>query len=193
MGRVSLIIKDNVYIEEEANYYKISKKLFSFKPRVGMKVKVLKKSDGTILKIIMIKENKKLLRKTTSGLFIRITRLYSLLFGLTIITLLSEDIHAGKDYLPLILFSSLLLIIFSIINMVIKSRKSNRIYLIFTTIFYLLLFIIGGYLLFNANFYSGSTLISVSIVPVILNVLAFVFEKKTDISTTTPFASFINK
>lgn len=187
MGEVVNITNKNVYIKEEATYYKISKELFTFKPKMGMKVKILKKSDNTILKIILLKENKKINRKDISSRFLRFTRVYTLIFSTVLLTLVSEEIHIGKEYYPMIFLTSVLLIFLSIINMFRKTLASQSFYFLFTTIIYSFMFVVGVVLIFRGSIKSGVILLNLSIVPLIFNTLTFMFKKEMGKAISKPF------
>ena len=60
LGTIFNITNKNIYVQEGKSYYEISKDLFVFKPQIGMCLKVLKKSDGSILKIIPMKEKERI-------------------------------------------------------------------------------------------------------------------------------------
>ena len=187
MGEIINITNKNVYIKEEAVYYKISKELFTFKPKIGMRLKVLKKSDNTILKIILIKENKKIKRKDISSRFLRFTRIYTLIFSLVLLTLISEEIHVGKEYYPMIFLTSVLLIILSIINAFKKTLGSQSFYFLLTTILYGFMFVVGVVLMFKGSIKSSVILIAVSLVPLIFNTLTLIFKKEMEKTISKPF------
>lgn len=187
VGEIINITNKNVYIKEEAVYYKISKELFTFKPKIGMRLKVLKKSDNTILKIILIKENKKIKRKDISSRFLRFTRIYTLIFSLVLLTLISEEIHVGKEYYPMIFLTSVLLIILSIINAFKKTLGSQSFYFLLTTILYGFMFVVGVVLMFKGSIKSSVILIAVSLVPLIFNTLTLIFKKEMEKTISKPF------
>src|SRR5690554_3956238 len=152
-----------------------------------MRLKVLKKSDNTILKIILIKENKKIKRKDISSRFLRFTRIYTLIFSLVLLTLISEEIHVGKEYYPMIFLTSVLLIILSIINAFKKTLGSQSFYFLLTTILYGFMFVVGVVLMFKGSIKSSVILIAVSLVPLIFNTLTLIFKKEMEKTISKPF------
>lgn len=189
LGIIFKVTENKVYIKEEAGYLVISKELFSFKPKVGSNVKVLKKSDGSISRIVLLKKIRK--RRSKSFRFLRATRLYTLVFGVLISFLINERVHLEKDYYNTIFYISSFLIFYSILTVFILTRNSQLIYFLFTSIFYVLLLLVGIALLFKQNESTGIKVILTTIVPLIFNTLCIIFDTKKESPPPRRFADIL--
>lgn len=160
-----------------------------FKPKIDTRIKVLKKGDGSIIRIIPIKENVRSNKKHKSGRFLRITYVYTLLLGVVLITLLTEDVHLNKNYYPIITLIGFLLTILSILMMVVKTQSFTKFYFLITAIFYLFLLVAGVALIVKNSINSGVILILISVIPILFNSLYFNNLKKTDIPPVRLFTT----
>lgn len=187
LGTIFNITNKNIYVQEGKSYYKISKDLFVFKPQIGMCLKVLKKSDGSILKIIPMKEKERINSKERRYGFLRFTTVHTMLLGMLLLLLISEHIHHGENYFVPIVFLSLLMCVSSVTNLFRKNKKAHFRFFVFTTILYVLFAIIGIMLLIKNMIAQGAFVLIVSAFPLFFNFMFYNLKPKPDIAISKPF------
>lgn len=144
-----------------------------FKPKIDSLVKVYKKNDGTIIRIIPIKGNSTLKNKHISRRFLRISYVYTLILGVLLLTLITEEIHVNQNYYSMIFLIGLSLIILSTLMIILKTRFLEKSYFLLTTLFYIFLIIVGIILMIKGSTISGIMLLLISAIPIMFNLLYF--------------------
>lgn len=189
MGTIIDVTNKDVYIKEKNIYYKISKKFFTFKPEIGYQIKVLKTSDNRVIKIILISKYDHSINKRRSSLFLRITGIYNLIIGSFILLLISEKNPVAHDYYTSIFLMGIFLLIIGILIITIKNPKLKFLFAVLGTLFYTLMIIVSIVLLFTNRENSFYILTGVSIIPLMFNMLYFIFNKKEENPIVRTFPS----
>lgn len=180
MGTIINVTNKDVYIKEKAIYYKISKKLFPFKPEIGYQIKVLKTYDNRVIKIILISKYGQDINKLRSSRFLKVTGFYNIIIGSFLLLLISEKNPVAHDYFSSIFLLIISILITGILIVTVKRPKPKFVFAVFSTIFYALIVIVAIVLFFTNREESFYILIVISIIPLVFNMLYFIFKKKEE-------------